>query len=323
MESDLQLRPITPDDFDRIVDMTRGNFASTDYIPYVFNSWLTNPGYHFMGLELNEQLIGIQNVRWTDGNKTVWLEGFRIHPEFRRKGYGTQFHQLIVKYSKEILKAQRLRLSSCTNLKESIKIVEAGGSKIIDKMHYYFTRDLIQAQTKVFEVEGLNSFQNSNKNVSLSIISFQELVSLLLELDPETREELVPRNDIHFNWSTYELCEQNFKTLQGLIQIIFCERDESGKLISFSIGADTILDSNDHFVWSTTIYTLDKHSFFTHLKEHMKAGNERKRTDIEVFWKTQLNNIMDELQLTPYIEPFYDGTFYLLYEKPFLEQEIV
>ncbi|TMD51749.1 MAG: GNAT family N-acetyltransferase [Chloroflexi bacterium] len=56
-----------------------------DYIPRVFDDWVSDPGAWFQAAEVDGELVGIQRLR-PIARTVVWYEGLRVAPQKRRQG---------------------------------------------------------------------------------------------------------------------------------------------------------------------------------------------------------------------------------------------
>src|SRR5689334_4930293 len=81
----MQIRDAKPSDKEPVLDFCKGTFSWGDYISDVWDSWMSQ-GNLFVVVE-NSTPIGLSHLVFTDTRQS-WLEGIRIHHDFRRKGYG-------------------------------------------------------------------------------------------------------------------------------------------------------------------------------------------------------------------------------------------
>src|SRR2546429_9297521 len=83
--TDLQLRPVRPADRDRIREITRDVWEGRDYIPRVFDSWVSDAGASFQAAEIEGEVVCVQRLRpYALG--LVWDEGLRVAAPHRRAG---------------------------------------------------------------------------------------------------------------------------------------------------------------------------------------------------------------------------------------------
>ncbi len=83
--SELTLRPVRPADRDRIVELTKDVWEGRDYIPRVFDRWVSDAGTAFQAAEMEGVVVGVQRLRpYAPG--LMWYEGLRVASEQRRQG---------------------------------------------------------------------------------------------------------------------------------------------------------------------------------------------------------------------------------------------
>jgi GNAT superfamily N-acetyltransferase len=82
---DVQLRPVRPADRERILEITKDVWNGHDYIPRVFDRWVSDAGAAFEAAEIDGVVVGLQRLRpYAPG--LVWYEGLRVAEEHRRQG---------------------------------------------------------------------------------------------------------------------------------------------------------------------------------------------------------------------------------------------
>ena len=82
---ELTLRPVRPADYDRIVEITEDVWEGHDYIPRVFDRWVSDSAASFQAAELDGEVVGVQRTRpFAPG--LVWYEGLRVASSHHRQG---------------------------------------------------------------------------------------------------------------------------------------------------------------------------------------------------------------------------------------------
>jgi GNAT superfamily N-acetyltransferase len=76
---------VRPADRDRIIELTRDIWDGRDYIPRVFDEWITDAGAAFQAAELDGVVVGVQRMR-PYANGLMWYEGLRVATRYRRQG---------------------------------------------------------------------------------------------------------------------------------------------------------------------------------------------------------------------------------------------
>jgi len=81
----LVIRPVRPADRARVVEITKDVWGGNDYLPDVFDDWVSEAGAAFQAAELDGRVVGVQRLRpYAPG--LVWYEGLRVATPQRRQG---------------------------------------------------------------------------------------------------------------------------------------------------------------------------------------------------------------------------------------------
>jgi GNAT superfamily N-acetyltransferase len=82
---DLTLRPMRTADRARVIEICRDVWDGHDYLPRVFDEWVTDAGAAFQAAEVDGVVVGLQRLRpYATG--LVWYEGLRVASTHRRQG---------------------------------------------------------------------------------------------------------------------------------------------------------------------------------------------------------------------------------------------
>ena len=74
-----------PTDRERVVELTLDIWGGHDYVPRVFDDWVSDAGAAFQAIELNGVVVGLQRMRpYSSG--LIWYEGLRVASTHRRQG---------------------------------------------------------------------------------------------------------------------------------------------------------------------------------------------------------------------------------------------
>ena len=83
--AEILIRPVRPADRERIVELTKDVWRGRDYIPKVFDEWVSDAGAEFQAAEVEGVVVGVQRLRpYAPG--LVWYEGLRVAAPYRRQG---------------------------------------------------------------------------------------------------------------------------------------------------------------------------------------------------------------------------------------------
>src|SRR5271157_1929223 len=83
-----RIREARPSDKEPLIDFIKDVWGGHDYIPKVWDAWIGDRKARMFVVEVDGRPVGMNRMRFLpDG--VAWLEGARIHPDFRRKGLAT------------------------------------------------------------------------------------------------------------------------------------------------------------------------------------------------------------------------------------------
>ncbi len=157
------IREAKPEDRPFIEEIARLTWEGRDYLAKVFDKWL---GDNFYVLELEGKVIGTVKLTLMPG-KIGWLEGFRVHPDYRGKGYGRLLHMFMIDLGKALAERGILRaLEFATYFlnKISIGLAEKTGFRIRTK---FFD---LSVRTERFEAKRPEEADLSFEDLTLDII---------------------------------------------------------------------------------------------------------------------------------------------------------
>ncbi len=82
------MRPARPDDKDAIVAFCQDTFDWGDYIADVWDDWLADRAGRMLVAVVEDRPVGLVHVALLDEH-VAWMEGMRVHPDYRRLGIGS------------------------------------------------------------------------------------------------------------------------------------------------------------------------------------------------------------------------------------------
>jgi ribosomal protein S18 acetylase RimI-like enzyme len=132
-KDDLLIRPVRPADRDRVAEITSDVFEGRDYIPKVFDRWVSDAGASFQAAELDGAVVGVQHLRpYAPG--LVWYEGLRVAEAHRRKGIArAMLDSAIVEYREQGFREMRLATLS----EPAIHLFESAGFRELVEVRWW------------------------------------------------------------------------------------------------------------------------------------------------------------------------------------------
>lgn len=134
----IELRRITPEDYDDIVDISKSIWEGSDYLPKLFHKWVNDEGY-FLGAVDTEKnkVIGVGKFSILHDN-TGWLEGLRTHVDYRGRKIARLLSEKLIEISKHYLqegKINKIGFATYIDSIESITLMQKLGFKLEKKLY--------------------------------------------------------------------------------------------------------------------------------------------------------------------------------------------
>lgn len=135
----IEYRKLTHEDYDDIVDICKYIWGGTDYLPEIFHKWVDDKGLFLGAVDTDTgKVIGTDKYSVLyDG--TGWLEGLRIHKDYRGQGLGREMAARTFGKALEDLrsgKINKIAFSTHISSVESISLMKKLGFKL--KQEYKF-----------------------------------------------------------------------------------------------------------------------------------------------------------------------------------------
>jgi len=242
------VRQVRATDRKDILEISSKTWGGHDYLPFVIDEWLKSPKCHTYGVEIDSQLVAIGNLRLVDHNRTGWMEGLRVHPDFRKRGYANMLTQNFLNLG-QALKVQKLRYSTGGNNRISLRLARKAGFKRILKMTAFWHENLDKTTLKT-----------TKPRSSVVSVTPAEAHKLL-----ETNTPLVPQNVLIYDWKAINGTMQAFKEIGK--DHIFYSTKKRYKLQALSFGHER--PDSDRHRWSFTVYAIRKEELITHFWTHV------------------------------------------------------
>ncbi|QDA31801.1 GNAT family N-acetyltransferase [Thermococcus indicus] len=158
------IREARPEDKPFIEEIARLTWSGDDYLARVFDEWLRD-GYFYV-LELDGRVIGTAKLTLLPG-KVGWLEGLRVHPDHRGRGYGRKLHNFMLELGERLAQGGRIEaLEFATYFlnRESISMAEKTGFQVKAKFF------VLGAKTEDLGLEEPERVEPTLEDLTLGII---------------------------------------------------------------------------------------------------------------------------------------------------------
>lgn len=280
-------RKLTHEDYDDIVDISKNIWGGGDYLPMVFHKWVDDKGFFLGAVDSDKNKVVAVDKFSILPDGTGWLEGLRVHIDYRGQKIGRDIAEETLRMAKELLKEGKVnKLAFATHISniESKTMMEKRNF-VVEEVQILATRETQSLDSSL----SLNNFKIEPWGISYE--QFKHIPYL------KRRNGLLPLAFV-FQEVTEELYEQ-IKEEEGFIKInghpgIFKYKGEPN-----FVAVEDTFEGIDTFM----NYSL------------LKYGNEVKEVytpvlteDIELIKKLKENNYTSWYQWQPdYLYYIYNG----------------
>ena len=246
------IRSLKESDRDDVLEIAKNTWDGHDYLPYFFDGWLKDKNSHTAAIEHNGRVISLANLRVIENGRTGWMEGLRVHPDYRGKGLASIITKHVVDIAKEI-KVERIRYTTATDNQSSLHLGEMVGMERKFDLAFYWHENPHEIVWRTPE------------NTLREVTPTQLLPSL-------SESGILPHNVIIYDWKALDA------TPEGLVKIgltsKFWIQTEANTIKSFSLGFPR--DDKSGQMWCFTIYASDEAGFLEQFSHHLNQASEAK-----------------------------------------------
>ena len=135
MKADMIIREATTGDLEDLACISRTTWDGEDYLEKVSSDWIRQQG--FLVGEIDGRVIACGKITWLPG-EVAWLEGLRVHKDFKGKGYGRILSDEILGIAKNKVQAgdfQSIQFSTYVNNAESVSMALKQGFRATEYFH--------------------------------------------------------------------------------------------------------------------------------------------------------------------------------------------
>ncbi|WP_042690807.1 GNAT family N-acetyltransferase [Thermococcus nautili] len=158
------IREARPEDRPFIEEIARLTWDGEDYLARVFDEWLEDGGFY--ALEVDGKVVGTTKLTILPG-KVGWLEGLRVHPDYRGRGFGRKLHDFMLQLGERLAREGRIEaLEFATYFlnRESISMAEKTGFHVKAKFFVF------GAKTGDFQPEEPEQIEPELSDLTLGLI---------------------------------------------------------------------------------------------------------------------------------------------------------
>jgi GNAT superfamily N-acetyltransferase len=207
----VRVRLATNQDKDYVLNFCKNTFSWGDYIDRVWNIWISEPNGILLVAEENENYIEKKPIAIIHGiiipEKTIWIEGIRVDPEYRKQKLATNLINSIIEFGKENGAINSAAIVSVKN-EASKRLMEKSGYKVLSKWSYISTNHMIFLPT----------IYNLHDNCKIADINdYQQIINFFLR-----NSKIFEQSGRKFvkSWRWHDLTDDRLHTMIRNKQVI-------------------------------------------------------------------------------------------------------
>ena len=146
----VSIRPAVPTDKGPILEISKHIWSGHDYIPKVWDDWIKDKNGRIMIATVQGRPVGVAHM-FFQTRHVAWLEGVRVHPDYRGLGIAGKLNRKLVDYAAS-KGATVARLSTDLDNKASRRHLSRTGFKLLQLYPRYTSKKPLRRQTGLSKV---------------------------------------------------------------------------------------------------------------------------------------------------------------------------
>ena len=265
---ELNVRSATIEDFPAVLEMSEGIYQGHDDTPQLFKQWLQRDNIVVLVATNGEKAIGLCAVCIVDEGQTFFSRGFRIHPLFRGKGFGTKFVMAVRQFVRNRFPnviRERYTMGNTHHARLAI------ATKMGDKLLYEQDSYAFVVKWDTFQVSKLGLFASH-----MSLVCQYDVEKFKVAL--HRNQEIFKQDIILADYMPYQAIPSNVNLCIEPGDYLFTDAPQKDQLRSLSHGR--INPTAIFTQWVVTLFGNDIALFQGHLLINLKTACENIQGDI-------------------------------------------
>jgi N-acetylglutamate synthase-like GNAT family acetyltransferase len=265
------IRKLQGPDRNDIIEISRHVWEGHDYLLSVADQWLQDPNSNFYGVEVQGHIVAVGNLEVIEDGRTGWMEGLRVHPDYRGRGFAKDITRYFVERA-ELLGVQRLRYTTSTRNFASLKLAKmAGFSKIL--------RMAVCWQFKPKSMPNCMDYPPIRKQ------SPKRACNLF-----GTASSIVPHGILTYDWKAMDNTCENIEEIGKTHEFYIALKND--KVDSLSFGH---LRQEPSRAWSFTTYANDSPGFLSQLYRNVAIAMKKGLSSVDCTHETRFVKTLNEV----------------------------
>jgi N-acetylglutamate synthase-like GNAT family acetyltransferase len=283
------IRRLQNSDRNDIVEISRHTWEGHDYLSSVVDEWLQDPKSDFYGVEVDGRVVAVGRLRLMEDGRIGWMEGLRVHPEYRGRGLANDITRYIVSKA-ECLGIERLRYTTSDENAASMKLAKMAG----------FSRILRMAVSWHYKLKQIPTLADHPPILKRS----PERTCDLLKTNPR----ILPSGILIYDWKALNNTCPNIKEI-GKTHTFYITLKRK-ELDSLSLSSTR--QEPDQPYWSFTTYAADSSGFLSQFSHNVAIALKHGIGSIACTFETRFEKALDGADLK---SEDHQQTHLVLFEK--------
>jgi len=199
---------------------------------------------------VDDHVVAVGNLHLLENGRTGWMEGLRVHPDYRGKGYANEITRYLVRKAED-LGVCRLRYTTSDENAASLKLAKMAGFSRLLEMSVLWAA----SPRAVPPVKSYYPIEKATPARTYELL--------------QASSNIVPRGILIYDWKAVDSELQNFEEIGRTHE--FYVALNKGEIDSFSFGH---LRQEFSETWSFTAYARDSVGFLAQLSYSLTKSLE-------------------------------------------------
>ena len=285
---DSVIRTLREDDVPELIEIAKTTWGGHDHLPTMLNYWLSDNNCVPFVMEINGKVVSVANLKIMDQGMTGWMEGLRVHPEFRERGFATQMTNHLV-HTATKKKLSKIRLVTASENPAPRKLAESVGMNVIGQ-YSVFWKDYRRNFRWTYETDTVKKMEKSE------VIDFAQ-----------AHAEIFPNRVLIHHWDVFDITQQNVDTITSTSAEFWCGRGSSA-----SVSSGFQHESWDGSEWCFTIYASTTDGFLSNLSAHLHYARSKDIRNLMCIHPPEFQELYSEVK---WLKRRNHGIHLLLFER--------
>ena len=246
-----RIRTFSEDDIPELIEIAKTTWEGHDHLPQMLEHWLADHNCIPFVMEIDSKVVSVATLKITDQGTTGWMEGLRVHPEFRKRGLAAQMtNHLVHTATKKNL--SKLRLVTSTDNPAPRKLAESVGMNVI-------------GQYSVFWKGYHRNFRWTHETDNVEKMEKSEVIDFT-----QTHADIFPNEVLVHHWDVLDINQLNVDAIAETPAEFWYGK---GNVASFSSGFQH--ETRYGPEWCFSIYASTPDGFLSNLSTHLHYARNK------------------------------------------------